>query len=159
MKIQTEYPYNNYTGYIVTSKDNRKYLCLVHSTDKSRTTISYARYLISVKEKRVLLPTEDVDHKDEDKTNDSLDNLQILTKSNNVLKSQQNRGITRKMVELICPNCHLQFNKPLNATHLQKGGKYTACSKQCSYSILKKGYSIEQLIELGQSQIIRHFRE
>jgi len=156
MNIKTEFPYNEYKGYIVINKENRRHVCLVHTITKQRTTTSYARYLISVKEGRILTNLEEVDHINGDKTDDSLDNLQILSKNENIRKSFSHRS--RKMVEMTCPNCNEIFSKPLNCTHLQKKGKYTSCSSKCSYEVLKNGYSIEQLRELGKNQIIRHYR-
>lgn len=157
MKINLEFPYNDYIGYLVTNPENRKNICLVHKINKKRTTISYARYLMSVQEKRILNSNEHVDHKDEDKTNDIIDNLQILTLSENNFKNRKVRGITRKYVKLICPNCLLEFEKVHNQTHLCKGGKFTSCSKTCLKSILTKKLKNEDLINLGKNQIIDIF--
>lgn len=57
-------------------------VCLFNSK-KERTTISYARYLMSVKLNRFLDRNEEVDHIDNDKTNDSIENLQILSSKEN----------------------------------------------------------------------------
>lgn len=159
MKIELEYPYNNYKGYLVINPENRKNVCLVHKTTFKRTTISYARYLMSVKEKRILLPEEHVDHKDGNKTNDVIYNLQILTKGDNNRKSVIESNRTLKMVKMICPNCENIFEKPLRLTHLQKKGHYTSCSKKCSYKILSKGLSVSELKLLGINQIIEYFRK
>jgi len=158
MKINTEFPFNDYNGYIVINPEGRRNVCLVHKKHKKRTTISYARYLVSVKEKRILLKNEQVDHINGDKTNDVIENLQILSYKDNSIKRTIERGQTLKMVEMRCPNCKKTFSKPLNSMYLQKGGHYTACSKQCSYNILRKGLSINELKELGKNQIIRHYR-
>ena len=159
MKIQLEYPYDDYNGYLVTNSENRKNICLVHKTNYSRTTISYARYLMSVKEKRKLLPEEQVDHIDEDKTNDIIYNLQILSKADNNRKSFIVRNKTRKMVQLVCPNCNIIFERCLNNTHLQKKGHYTSCSRKCSYEILSKKLTILELKNLGDNQIIKYYRK
>ena len=37
----------------------------------------------------------------------------------------------RKLVELKCPGCGKIFIKERNKTFLQKGGRYTCCSKKC----------------------------
>ena len=159
MKIETQYPYEEYAGYLVTNPENRRNVCLVHKTTKKRTTVSYARYLMSVKEKRVLLRTEEVDHKDGDKTNDSIDNFKILSKGDNIRKSVIESGRTRKMVELKCPSCENNFIRKLGQSHLQKGSAFTLCSKKCLHEILKKGLSKNEMIELGKNQIVRQFRK
>jgi DNA-directed RNA polymerase subunit RPC12/RpoP len=160
MKIDTEFPFNDYAGYIVINPEGRKNVCLVYKKErKNRTTISYARYLMSVREKRVLLKSEQVDHIDGDKTNDVIENLQILSAKENSIKRTIEKGQTLKMVEMICPNCKNTFHKPLSSTYLQKGGHYTVCSKECSYKILTKRLSIMELKELGKNQIVKHYRK
>lgn len=132
MKIKTEYPYHEYTGYIVVNKENRRHICLVHKKDKSRTTISYARYLMSVSEKRILEKDEHVDHIDNDKTNDVLGNLQILSIIENNQKSREFHNVKAKYIELICPVCGSKFERRFNnITTKIKNGKTPCCSRKC----------------------------
>ena len=88
MKIELEYPYNTdwKYGYIVTSRENRKTLVLFN-TQKERTSTQFARYILAVSLRRYLSIDETVDHIDGNKTNDSLDNLQILSRRDNIKKS------------------------------------------------------------------------
>ena len=159
MKITTEYPYDEYDGYTVVNKENRKHICLVHKESKRRTTVSYARYLMAVHLKRLLESNEQVDHIDEDKTNDVIGNLQILSASDNIKKNIKSNNRTIKMVEAVCPNCNETFNRQLNKTHLQKGGKFSACSIKCVHSFLTRGLSPSELINIGNTQILRHYRK
>lgn len=159
MKIKTKFPFDDYNGYIVTNPENRRNVCLVHKKTKKRTTISYARYLMSVKEKRILERTEEVDHKDGDKTNDEIKNLQILSKADNIRKSFVESGRTLKMIELECPSCKNNFIRNLGNSHIQKGSSFTVCSKQCLYAMLRNGFSKAELIEIGKKQIVRYFRK
>lgn len=159
MKLILEYPYQDFDGYLVTNPEGRKNICLVHKDSKKRTTVSFARYLMSIHEQRILLKNEQVDHIDGNKKNDVIENLQIISSSENILKSAKERNRTRKMVKLQCPNCNKVFEKPLNNTHLQKKGHYTSCSRKCSSLILSKGLSINELKLLGINQIIEHFRK
>lgn len=159
MKIELEYPYDDYAGYLVTNPENRRNVCLIHKATRHRTTVSYARYLMSVKERRILSCDEQVDHKDGDKTNDTIENLQIISRADNIRKSFIEKGRTRKMAKMSCPNCRKIFIRPISLTYLQKGGHYTSCSRQCSYDILKKGLSIKELKQLGSDQIIEYFRK
>jgi hypothetical protein len=90
--------------------------------------MSYARYLLSVREGRWLECGEEADHKDDDRLNDDPDNLQVLT-------AAVNRGKTRTgltMVQLICPYCHCSFERERRQTHLVKGGNPTCCSRSCA---------------------------
>lgn len=159
MKIETQSPFNDYNGYIVINPENRKNVCLVHKHTKKRTTVSFARYLMSVKENRILSKEEHVDHIDGNKTNDAIENLQILSIKENNVKKIKETGRTEKMVELKCPGCETIFSRPVRSSHIIKKGHYSACSKKCSYGILKLGLSIDQLKELGSNQIVRYYRK
>lgn len=132
--IQAQYPYNDYYLYIVFHKnEGRRYANLI-PIDKTkklkRKTISYARYLMSVKEKRILNKNEEVDHIDDDRTHDDISNLQILTREENLIKEAKRKG--KQFVLLKCPCCGRIFEKYRGATHLVKGGTFTSCSRKCS---------------------------
>ena len=89
-EIKLEYPYSEIwkKGYIVVNPEGRRTLILFNSSD-DRTSTQYARYLLAVKLGRFLNDDEQVDHKDNDKTNDALGNLQILSKQENIAKSNK----------------------------------------------------------------------
>ena len=94
---------------------------------------------MSVKEKRVLRPDEQVDHIDENPTNDDITNLQLLTLEENVYKNCKTR--CKKMVLLKCPNCDKVFSREKRNSFVVKGGSYSACSRHCAgkfSSILKQ---------------------
>lgn len=76
---------------------------------KNRTTIAYARYLMCVKVGYIIPKEYDVDHIDRDCSNDSLDNLQILLKSEHLKKTAQEMTTGRDCKELICAYCGKQF--------------------------------------------------
>lgn len=84
MKLEIQKPFIGIwkAAYLVINRHNRRMVCLVKDKH-DRTTISYARYLMSVKLGRLLTDHEHVDHIDNDKTNDLIDNLQILTPEEN----------------------------------------------------------------------------
>ena len=84
MKIPVEPPFDKRWkhAYIVTNKENRNMVCLVNDR-VDRTTMALARYRMAVKLGRMLEDDEQVDHIDNDKTNDAIDNLQILTPEKN----------------------------------------------------------------------------
>ena len=73
----------------------------------------------------------EVDHINNDKTDDRLENLQLLTREENIKKNNALRH--RTLVKLICPICgkEFYFEKRNLSTH-----RDPCCSKQCGY---KKG--------------------
>ena len=127
------FPYSEYKVYLVYHKKMKRWMaCLVNATTKERHTISHARYVMSVKAKRILEKDEHVDHIDGDKLNNSISNLQILKMSEHNKKSAQESSRKRWMVEIKCPSCGRIFKRSKRQTHLVKGGNYTACSRKCS---------------------------
>ena len=132
-----KYPYDHYRLY-PSIINNRKYLSLSpidkngkmkHKPEKKKF-LQYARYLVSVKLGRELTEYEEVDHIDNDKTNDDISNLQILTPHDNRSKGRLNKKI--KYVIFKCPWCQKCYIKHRRETHLAKGGIYTSCSRKCS---------------------------
>lgn len=160
MKIELNelFEKNFKAAYVVLNKEPRYSVILVRH-DGTLTSMSYARYLMSCHLKRFLDKTEHVDHKDGNKLNDVISNFQILSQKDNNLKRTVELGQTRLMVELKCPECLKSFIKTKSNSFLDKKGKFNCCSKDCLYSFLKKGYSVEYLSEVGKNQIIKIFRK
>jgi hypothetical protein len=122
-----------FEGYVVykrLDKSQGRYMALLyHPTTKHRTTMSWARYLMTEHLGRFLHKhLETVDHINGDKLDDSLDNLQLLTRGDNARKSHLG---SRTLVVLICPICGVQFSRRQGQTHLIKGGRPTCCSRRC----------------------------
>lgn len=69
-----------------TRKDGRQHIVLYDFEKGLRKTMSYPKYLLEQKLGRELLPNETCDHIDNDFTNNSLDNLQVLTREENARK-------------------------------------------------------------------------
>lgn len=159
MRIDTEYPFDTMIGWVIRGSDGRMIVCLMDKASKARTTTSLARYRMSVKERRILGANEHVDHIDGDKTNDSIDNLQILSMSKNSDKYIKQAGVSRAMIEMRCPGCGGIFKRRTNQSHRQKGGRYSVCSKPCLYLVSSMGLSLSDLSEIGRSQVLREFRE
>ena len=136
MILELEYPFSAdwAKGYLVINPENRTNVCLVNSSE-DRTTISYARYLMCVKLGYYLNSALEVDHIDEDKTNDSIDNLQVLTKSANIAKSNAKRLINYTFTCCICSSTFTLTGKQLG----QRRDKLTpTCSKTCGYKKTSK---------------------
>lgn len=93
-----KHPFIGYKGYrIWHAKEGRWYVCLVPIAGFAlrRTTITMAKYKLSVKHGRVLDKKEEADHIDGDKSNDALENLQILTSKENRRKAVVESGLSR----------------------------------------------------------------
>lgn len=111
MKIELQEPFKSLwrNGYLITNRENRRHVCLVNN-DGDRTTISYARYLMGVKLGAIVSSDFEVDHKDDDKTNDDINNLQLLTKLENSLKENERYRIHEQVrYTLHCTNCESPF--------------------------------------------------
>lgn len=132
MIIDILHPYTDRfdKAYLVNSQD-RNSVCLYSSITKERMTTSYARYLMANKLGRYLLDYEEVDHIDNNGSNDDVDNLQLLTSAENCKKYRSHVG--RLMVEYCCPVCEKVFSVRRGQSHLVKKNKTAvACSRSCS---------------------------
>lgn len=120
-------PYEGYKLYVVLHKGmGRRMANLVRiGNRKDRTTISYARYLMAVDLGRRLEPHETVDHDDEDKLNDAIDNLKIMGRIPNKLKSQK----PRQFNDFVCPACGKAFQRRQGASWRVE---QPCCSRSCS---------------------------
>ena len=121
MKIELESPYKEMwrKGYLVTNTEGRRNIILFNSRSE-RTTVSYARYLMSVSLGYFVPPEYEVDHIDDDKTNDILSNLQLLSSTEN--KKKQASKTRPSVCCVICGVVVVLKRK-------QKGQK--TCSRVC----------------------------
>lgn len=135
MIIELQHPFKDLwlKGYLVTNKEPRRNIILYNS-NTDRTTISYARYLMSVYLGRFLSDDEVVDHINADKLDDRLENYQIITHSENISKRYQDTNMTELLVDIRCGVCGYIFTKPRNNTHLLASNKKqsTFCSRSCA---------------------------
>lgn len=133
-KIILDYPFcQDYkSGYLNINKEPRRIISLVNKNG-TRTSISYARYLMSCFLKKYLNKDEHVDHKDDEKMNDVISNLQILSpKQNNIKKNIRNDIKLAEDVLLVCPICSIKFSRPSrNIKHKLINGKNPCCSRKC----------------------------
>lgn len=115
-----------------TRKDGRQHI--IKYENGKRTTQSYPRYLMEQKLGRKLLPNEEVDHKDNDFTNNDLNNLQILTGTANKLKEMNREHRKAKLYIGTCSICGVEFTKSLaQVKHNRKQTKSGPfCSRKCA---------------------------
>lgn len=142
-RIKAEYPYNDYWLYKVWHKNEGRWQAnLVSiSNTKIRTTLSYARYLMSVKCGRILDKSEQVDHIDNDKSNDAIENLQILSQEENKKKQELYYSEANpKYISLSCTHCGKMFQYlARNYRFYKKNGRENFnCSKKCASESLKR---------------------
>lgn len=78
---------------------------------------------------RLLDTDEVVHHLDGNKKFNDIDNLELCLKGEHARLHSLQQG--NKIVVLKCPECGKVFERRLGQTFLQKGGKYTCCSRSC----------------------------
>lgn len=148
-------PYNGYysCGPTINKKDFRYILSLKNDSGKTVSSTSYARYLMSVKLGRLLhKEDEQVDHIDGDPTNNTYENLQIITKEENLKKySETIRG---RLLKFNCASCGVTITRKDDYKDPTKTIK--VCSRSCHFNCLKmlKNMTREGLIAKNNSVII-----
>lgn len=134
--IVPEPPYEQYKiGRVhVCNRGHRRNISLYSKENKLGTT--YARYLFQInywkKFGRMIPNGMEVDHINENKLDDRLDNYQLLTGFENRMKSAAR--IPEKLVIGICPICKTYFSRTVSATqlHYHADRKVCCCSVTCS---------------------------
>jgi hypothetical protein len=142
MKIELKFPFSEQWeyGYLVNGNDGRRRV-LLYKNGKQDFGLSYAKYLKSIELGRILSPAEEVDHKDEDKTNDDPNNLQVLTKTENIRKSHEHRTRTKEeegfYTEITCanPNCTNLIKLTPGKLKDRDNQRGCACSRECAASL------------------------
>lgn len=131
--IKLESPFEDCLGY-EQIQQGRKYMYLWNTTTKKGRSISFARYLVSVKEGRILAVDEHVDHIDGDNTNDAIDNLQILSPAENNRKSVIQNGLSKVEIVFRCPVCKtIMVREAQRVVHKLDKGIVPTCSRRCGY--------------------------
>jgi len=108
------------------------YLYAVVKDHPNRTKNNYVllhRVIIENHLGRLLNSNEIVHHKNHDKKDNRIENLEVLSSTEHSKLHASEKP--RKYCELKCPNCGVLFHKPYNQTFLQKGSRYTCCSPKC----------------------------
>lgn len=125
MKINVTTYYKNIykQAYLMVNKEPRRLVCLIRY-DGKRHTMSYAKYIYTSHYCCDIPKGYEVDHINNDKMDDRIENLQLLSSSDNRRKSHSKT----EMILLKCPICHKQFlfEKRNLSTHPQP-----CCSRKC----------------------------
>ncbi|MBR6515472.1 MAG: HNH endonuclease [Bacilli bacterium] len=112
-------------GYKWLNKENR-YMVSLYINGRPKTLMTYAKYLYTSHYKCDIPKGEQIDHINGDKTDDRIENLQIISSYYNVVKDKKRK----EMVECVCPICGVHFlfekrNLPFKNN--------PCCSKKCGY--------------------------
>lgn len=130
MKIELQEPLKSKWkhGYLrESSVDGRKRVDLFNTND-DRTTISYAKYLMIIHLGHEIPDGYEVDHIDEDNTNDVITNLQLLTEEEHRLKNSNRFKTGRTIVKLTCPVCGTEFEREKRQVKVAN----PKCSRRCN---------------------------
>lgn len=120
-------------GYLSINPEGRRIIALYNSST-DRRTMSYARYLKSVELGYEIPEGIEVDHADNDKTNDAIGNLQLLTKMENVTKDFSRRESKYKSCTLVCCECGVSYDitAKQHAARVANKTVLDFCSMRCS---------------------------
>lgn len=135
MILELQEPYRSHwrKGYLQQHADGRRYVVLFNSNEY-RSIVSYARYLMSVKLGYYVPDDLEVDHKDDDLTNDDINNLQLLTGEQNRLKQQYKAMMEQECYGYHCAGCNTPFvltRREVNMK-LAQGVEMAFCSRRCA---------------------------
>lgn len=86
--------------------------------------MSYAKYVYTSHYKQDIAQGDEVDHINKDKTDDRIENLQVISGANNKSKSKRIKSYT----EAVCPICGTKF---LIETRCYKTHPNPCCSRRC----------------------------
>lgn len=107
-----------------TRKNGRKHIITIE--EGKRKTTSYPKWLLEQHIGRKLVGDETTDHINGDFRDDSLSNLQILSRIANAEKSAK-KG--RKISTLVCKHCNKTFERFTSQVRNNRDGPF--CSKRC----------------------------
>ncbi len=161
------YPaYDRVTGPYL-RKDGRKHIVFNNSSlskgdsDKTRT-LSWPKALLEVKHCRLLNDNETADHIDEDFTNDNIDNLQILTRVNNIIKSfEANPERHTQFSNHICPqrnNKFIALARQVRGNNIVKGKVGPFCSRRCAGLRNQKIQMEARLAQSVEAKVLNTFQ-
>lgn len=137
MEIQLSEPFSSKwrKGYLSIHPNQRKYVSLYNS-ELDKTIISYARYLMSVHLGYIVPSEYEVDHKNDDPTDDRVENFQLLTQEQNLIKQQYKFMMEQIHYGYHCAWCETPFlltEREVN-NRMAQGVELAFCCRSCAAS-------------------------
>lgn len=106
---------------------------------------------------RLLNSDEIIHHKNGDKRDNNLSNLEVMNNKEHCRLHGLEQG--RNWVTLRCPMCLTVFDRERRMSHLVKKGKATFCSRQCAgkfWTTIGKTHEVDSAISVN---IVREYRK
>lgn len=157
MKVTLQLPYSlDYAvGYVNVNRENRQMIYLVpHGSTKVKNSTAYARYLMAVKLGRYLNKNEHIDHINNDKTDDRIENLQIVTQHQNHIKSSAGH----LYLNLNCPTCGSLFAVSFkNSKYRISGMQHNFCCRKCLHTFISATVAPHNYEKLEEEFIFLRF--
>ena len=156
MKIELEEPFKSLwrNGNLYVSNENRKIVSLTGGS--LSYIVTYARYLMCVKLGYILPTYLEVDHIDNDKTNDDINNLQVLTKQQNIEKANlYYLTHIQTCFGYHCAHCGLPFiiTERQKNMRLAQNVKYAFCGRSCVNSFHANNCEFKEISEIDKNRI------
>jgi hypothetical protein len=125
MKIEVSDYYKDKVkaAYVVTNPEPRRVCVMVYS-DGTKHSMSYAKYLYTSHYRCSIPEGEEIDHINGDKMDDRIENLQRISKKDNILKEKSGRSF----IERSCPVCGTKF---MFETRNLSTHPNPCCSRKC----------------------------
>ena len=119
-------------GPYTRKQDGRQHVVVIYA-DKSRTSVSYPKFLTEKRLNRYLSLNETVDHLDRNIYNNTPENLEVKDRKKHIIEDVRRL----KEQEFVCPYCKKQFllvSKKLNyaISNRQRGKAGPFCSRSCA---------------------------
>jgi hypothetical protein len=155
MKIQIQFPFTQdyVRAYVSRSKADCRNRVTLLKEDGTGTITAYSRYLMSVKEGRYLTEDEEVDHINNDPTDDGESNLQILT-----VQDHRDKTISEvpkeSLTKLTCSWCGVVFLRPSRIVNHSKV-KNPTCDRDCNRKLMSSRMSyLENKPKITKQQLM-----
>lgn len=161
LEIELEEPFKSkwQKAYLFVSTENRKTV-IFSSDNRDNSITTYARYLYGVYLGYEVPSHLQVDHINNDKTDDRLENLQLLTLQENRLKEYYNYIMNKQIVYgVYCSCCGSPFlitQRQLNMK-LAQNVHNAYCSRECAYvhNLLNSNSAISKISQESIATIKR----
>ncbi len=114
---------------IVSKGDYLYGICREHPNSTANGYVLLHRLVMENHLGRLLTDDEIVHHKDENKRNNDINNLEVMSRSKHTIL---HRKTGRNIVELVCPNCHGKFHREKRNVVNRANQIGIYCSRSCS---------------------------